>query len=245
MSEYQGTFKRYEKKYLVTQQQYNALAKAFAARMVPDRFAESTISNIYYDTPDFRLIRKSIEKPVYKEKLRLRSYGPAGPDDNTFLELKKKYKGIVYKRRICLPERDAMNYLNGTSPLPMQTQIAKELDWFLAFYRDLQPVVHLSYDRTAFYSIEDPDLRITFDRNICFRTDDLSLQSLPGGRFVIRPGESIMEIKAAGAMPLWLTALLTQANAKRTPFSKYGTAYQMLLEEENEPAFFTGGILSA
>ena len=138
-----------------------------------------------------------------------------------------------------------MNYLNGTSPLPEQNQIARELDWFLDFYGDLQPAVYLNYDRTAYYSNEDPDLRITFDRNICFRTDDLSLQSLPGGRFVIRPGESILEIKAAGAMPLWLTALLTQANAQRTSFSKYGTAYQMLLEEGNEHTIHTGGILSA
>ena len=138
-----------------------------------------------------------------------------------------------------------MNYLSGKSPLPEENQISKELDWFLDFYGNLQPAVYLDYDRTAYYSKDDPDLRITFDRNIHFRTDDLSLQSLPGGRFVIRPGESIMEIKADGAMPLWLTALLTQANAQRTPFSKYGTAYQMLLEKEPEQSFFTGGILSA
>lgn len=239
-----NVFARKELKYRLTASQDRFLREALAPYVRPDRYGESTICNIYYDTPDFRLIRKSIEKPIYKEKLRLRSYGPAGPDDNTFLELKKKYKGIVYKRRICLPERDAMNYLSGTSPLPEESQIAKELDWFLAFYGDLQPAVYLNYDRTAYYAKEDPDLRITFDRNICFRTDDLSLQSLPGGRFVIGPGESILEIKAAGAMPLWLTALLTQANAQRTPFSKYGTTYQMLLEEE-EHHLLTGGILSA
>lgn len=238
-------FARKELKYRLTAAQDYFLREALAPYVRPDQYGESTICNLYYDTPDFRLIRKSIEKPVYKEKLRLRSYGPAGPEDNTFLELKKKYDGIVYKRRVCLTEREAMDYLSGKAHLPMDTQIARELDWFLMFYGTLRPMVYLNYDRTAFYSNEDPDLRITFDRNICFRTDDLSLQSLPGGRFVIRPGESIMEIKAAGAMPLWLTALLTQANAKRTPFSKYGTAYQMLLEEENEPAFFTGGILSA
>lgn len=89
MSEYQGTFKRYEKKYLVTQQQYNALAKVFAARMVPDRFAESTISNIYYDTPDFRLIRRSLDRPAYKEKLRLRTYRTPGADTEAFVEIKK------------------------------------------------------------------------------------------------------------------------------------------------------------
>ena len=218
-----NVFARTELKYRLTAAQDRFLRETLAPYVEPDQYGESTICNIYYDTPDFRLIRKSIEKPVYKEKLRLRSYGPAGPDDNTFLELKKKYKGIVYKRRICLPEHD----------------------WFLDFYGNLQPAVYLNYDRTAFYSKEDPDLRITFDRNIHFRTDDLSLQSLPGGRFVIRPGESIMEIKADGAMPLWLTALLTQAGAKRTSFSKYGTAYQLLLTEGNKQSFFTGGTLSA
>ena len=120
MSEYQGTFKRYEKKYLVTQQQYNALAKVFAARMVPDRFAESTISNIYYDTPDFRLIRRSLDRPAYKEKLRLRSYGTPTPDGRVFVELKKKVGGIVYKRRIALPAARADAFLRGEVSVPGQ-----------------------------------------------------------------------------------------------------------------------------
>lgn len=237
-------FARKELKYRLTAAQDRFLREALAPYVVPDQYGESTICNIYFDSPDFRLIRKSIEKPVYKEKLRLRSYGPAGPEDRTYLELKKKYKGIVYKRRVCLKEKEAMAYLAGEAPLPMDTQIAKELDWFLDFYGDLQPAVYLNYDRQAFYSKDDPDLRITFDRNIHFRTEDLSLQSQPGGRFVIGPGECIMEIKAAGAMPLWLTALLTQANAQRDSFSKYGTAYGMLLNEE-QPTFLQGGTLSA
>lgn len=133
-----NVFARKELKYRLTASQDRFLREALAPYVTPDRYGESTICNIYYDTPDFRLIRKSIEKPVYKEKLRLRSYGPAGPDDATFLELKKKYKGIVYKRRISLSERDAMNYLNGTSPLPEKGQISRELDWFLAFYGDLR-----------------------------------------------------------------------------------------------------------
>lgn len=237
-------FARKELKYRLTAAQYRFLREALEPYVVPDEYGESTICNIYFDTPDYRLIRKSIEKPVYKEKLRLRSYGVAGPEDKTFLELKKKYKGIVYKRRICLTEQEAMDYLSGKTHLPVDTQIAKELDWFLMFYGTLQPAVYLNYDRQAFYAKDDHDLRITFDRNIHFRTEDMSLQSLPGGRFVIGPGECIMEIKAAGAMPLWLTALLTQANARKNSFSKYGTAYQMLLEEE-QPSYISGGILSA
>ena len=236
-------FARKELKYRLTASQDRFLREALAPYMVPDQYGESTICNIYFDTPDFRLIRKSIEKPVYKEKLRLRSYGPVGSDGTTFLELKKKYKGIVYKRRVSLSEQEAMDFLTGKSPLPMDTQIGKELNWFLQFYGNLQPAVYLNYDRTAFYSKEDPNLRITFDRNIHFRTEDLSLQSPPGGRFVIYPGESILEIKAAGAMPMWLTALLTQCDAKRNSFSKYGTAYQTLMED-GDP-YQTGGILSA
>ena len=130
MSEYQGTFKRYEKKYLVTQQQYNALAKAFAARMVPDRFAESTISNIYYDTPDFRLIRRSLDRPAYKEKLRLRTYRTPHADTEAFVEIKKKYDHIVYKRRVAMTYSEAQAYLDGGAE-PEQSQISREIDWFL------------------------------------------------------------------------------------------------------------------
>lgn len=238
-------FARVELKYRLNAAQDRFLRDALAPYTVEDEHGESTICNLYFDSPDFRLIRKSIEKPIYKEKLRLRSYGPAGPDDDTFLELKKKYKGIVYKRRLCLPEREAMAYLSGEAPLPMETQISREIDYFMDFYGDLQPAVYLNYDRTALYAKEDPGLRITFDRNIHFRTEDLSLSSAPGGRFVIRPGESILEIKAGGAMPLWLTGLLTEAGAKRTGFSKYGTAYEMILRDEIVPAYSNGGILSA
>ena len=146
MSEYQGTFKRYEKKYLVTQQQYNALAKVFAARMVPDRFAESTISNIYYDTPDFRLIRRSLDRPAYKEKLRLRTYRTPGADTEAFVEIKKKYDHIVYKRRIAMTYGEAQAYLDGGAA-PEQSQISREIDWFLHFYKGIQPAMCICYDR--------------------------------------------------------------------------------------------------
>lgn len=150
MSEYQGTFKRYEKKYLVTQQQYNALAKVFAARMVPDRFAESTISNIYYDTPDFRLIRRSLDRPAYKEKLRLRTYRTPGADTEAFVEIKKKYDHIVYKRRIAMTYSEAQAYLGGGAA-PEQSQISREIDWFLQFYQGIQPAMCICYDRLALF----------------------------------------------------------------------------------------------
>ena len=155
MSEYQGTFKRYEKKYLVTQQQYNALAKVFAARMVPDRFAESTISNIYYDTPDFRLIRRSLDRPAYKEKLRLRTYRTPHADTEAFVEIKKKYDHIVYKRRIAMTYGEAQAYLDGGTA-PEQSQISREIDWFLQFYQGIQPAMCICYDRLALFDKYQP-----------------------------------------------------------------------------------------
>ena len=84
-------FQRYEFKYLLTRGQQARLLSAAGARLRPDEYSHSSIRNLYLDTPDFRLIRRSLEKPVYKEKMRIRCYGPAHPDSPVFVELKKKY----------------------------------------------------------------------------------------------------------------------------------------------------------
>ena len=227
---YQSVFRRYEKKYLVTQEQYDRLTKVFAPRMERDRFSESTISNIYYDTPDFRLIRRSLEKPVYKEKLRLRSYGRADREHPVFMELKKKYRSIVYKRRLTLPYGRALDCLTGDCPWP-ETQIGREIGYAMDFYPDLEPRVFLSYERDSWYAPES-GLRITFDDAIRFRTADLTLDSDLWGTALLRPDQVLMELKAPGAIPLWMVRLLTEMGLYKTSFSKYGTAYQILLEQE-------------
>lgn len=223
------TFERRELKYRITDAQRAALEAAFGARMVPDKYGESTICNIYYDTADYRLIRASLEKPAYKEKLRLRSYGVAEPDGEVFLELKKKYKGIVYKRRISLNYDDAQEILENGERLPENSQIAKEINYFLDFYGDIFPAVYLCYDRTAYFGADDSDLRITFDRSIRWRTEDIDLKVEPYGEQILDRGYSLMEIKAAGSMPLWLAELLAQGGIKQTSFSKYGMAYMTML----------------
>ena len=136
-------FKRHELKYLVSAEQRELIESVFERYMIPDEHGESTICNIYYDTSDFRLIRRSLEKPVYKEKLRLRSYGTASGDRNVFLELKKKYKGIVYKRRISLNCDEAQDTLENGERLTESSQLAKEINYFLDFYEDIFPVDYL------------------------------------------------------------------------------------------------------
>jgi SPX domain protein involved in polyphosphate accumulation len=222
-------FERYELKYLITQEQKENLLKLFQTYMVPDQFEKTTIFNLYYDTPDFLLIRRSIEKPVYKEKLRLRSYGKTKPDTHVFLELKKKYQSIVYKRRVSLKEKDAMDYFRQCYELE-ESQISKEIDYFKSLYTNLAPRVFIAYDRLAYLGKEDSNFRITFDKNIVWREDDLSLSSDKQGHGMLPKDTLLMEIKVSKAIPLWLTHFLTENKMFKTSYSKYGNAYKQIMQ---------------
>lgn len=231
---YQATFKRYEMKYLLTKQQKQSVLHAMHPYMKLDRFGRTTIRNIYYDTDTFRLIRRSLEKPVYKEKLRVRSYQTAEPQDPVFVELKKKYRSVVYKRRLTLPEIQVRESFQNGLPLPADSQIAAEIEYFRCYYEGLHPTVFLSYEREAFYALDGGDFRVTFDENILYRTKDLLLGSGVYGTPLLSKDETLMEIKMAGGLPLWMTHELNRLRVFRTPFSKYGLAYQDLMGKSAE-----------
>ena len=184
---YQTTFKRYEIKYLLTQKQKEIILQAMEPYMKLDDYGRTTIRNIYFDTDTFRLIRRSLEKPTYKEKLRIRSYQRTASEDPVFVELKKKYKSVVYKRRLTLPEAQVISSFEQGLPLPVHSQIANEIEYFRSYYDDLHPTVFLSYEREAFYSLDGGDFRVTFDENILYRQQDLSLNSDIYGIPVIDP----------------------------------------------------------
>ncbi len=232
MTGYQDTFMRIEKKYLLDSRQYAALSHALDARMTRDQFGLHTICNVYFDTPDYALIRRSLDKPLYKEKLRLRSYGVPARGDTVFLEIKKKFKGVVYKRRIgvTLDEADQFAAQRGFAPAfiarqqGVARQIACELNWFEQAHR-VQPMAFIAYDREALYAPETPGLRITFDRDIRWRGDALRLDAPPRGRLLLPGGTTLMEIKIPGALPLWLSHELTRLGIYPTSFSKYGECF--------------------
>lgn len=232
MNDIKNIFKRYEIKYRISESQRARIEQAMKEYMVPDEFGESTICNIYFDTPDSRIIRRSLEGPVYKEKLRLRSYGTAKPGDMIFCELKKKYKDVVYKRRLILPDKDAEEYMKAGRFDISNSQIGREIERFGIFYEKLSPAMYISYDRSAFFSPEDPNLRITFDRNILWRDTDLTLTSPPYGLPLTEYGTSLMEIKTSLAIPLWLSHLLAENDIFKTSFSKYGSAYVTSMEQD-------------
>ncbi len=228
--EYQGVFERYEKKYLLTEETYRQVAKQLRGHMQPDRYGPSTICNVYFDTPDYRIIRRSLEKPVYKEKLRLRSYGVPQAGSCVYVELKKKYKGVVYKRRTGMTLRQAEDYLYRGGALPCPSQIGREIDWFLSFYRQVLPAMYLSYRRAAFCGREDSGLRVTFDADITWRQTALFLGRGSWGNLLLPVGTRLMEIKAPSAMPVWLARVLDAARVYPVSFSKYGAAYEQAMQ---------------
>ncbi len=222
----QTVFKRYELKYLMTREQRDLLLKVMKGHMELDKYGHTTIRNIYFDTDNYRLARHSIEGPPYKEKLRVRSYSHVSGSDNVFLELKKKYKSVVYKRRLVLPLDATMDAIAAHHPLPVKSQIADEINYFCSYYKTLRPAVFLSYEREAFYSTDGSDFRVTFDENILYRDDDVSLTGAVYGAPLIAKNQVLMEIKTPGGIPMWMTDFLTKQKIYKTSFSKYGAAYK-------------------
>lgn len=230
----QWSFQRIEEKYLLSLEQYDRLRNVLQYLIEPDDYPSSTICNIYYDTQDYSLIRKSMEKPVYKEKFRLRSYGVPRENSPVFMEIKKKFNGIVYKRRVQTDECSATKYLaGGELPEVNDQQILNEIEWFRHNYK-IMPRVFLAYDRLAFKAVSDPELRITFDRNIRYRTTDLDLTKGDYGAPLLFNNEVLMEIKIPGAAPVWLSSVLSELEIFPVSFSKYGMSYKQLMEQEDE-----------
>ena len=227
MCEIQSCFKRYEKKYLLTPEQYRAVRFGMAQYMKPDEHPRYSISNIYYDTENYDLIRASLEKPVYKEKLRMRSYGVPGSRDSVFVEIKKKYDEVVYKRRVTMELQNALPYLRGARRGD-GSQISREIDWFLRNYRP-EPKVFIAYDREAFAAADGGELRITFDTALRARSNDLDLRLGDHGVPLLGDGRVLMEIKIPGASPLWLARLLSENGVFPASFSKYGAYYKQFV----------------
>ena len=225
----QTVFKRFELKYLLNAEQKERVLQAMEPYMTLDGYGRTTIRNIYFDTDNYRLVRHSIEKPVYKEKLRIRSYRQAEEDSTVFVELKKKYRKVVYKRRGSLPEKEAMEWVSGRNRCRGDSQIAGEVDYFLKYYQQLYPTVFLSYEREAYYSNDGSDFRVTFDDTVLCRQEDISLESEVYGTPLLPEGKVLMEIKCSGGIPLWMTYVLSEEHIYRTSFSKYGTAYKTMI----------------
>ncbi|MCR5040490.1 MAG: polyphosphate polymerase domain-containing protein [Clostridia bacterium] len=219
-----AVMKRYELKYMLTARQAEYFRSGLRGRMELDSYGMTSIASLYYDTPNFRLIRNSLESPPFKEKIRLRSYGPATDESPVFLELKRKAYGIVYKRRVQSTIPRVEKFFAGEGDVCAPGQINAEITAFRDFYGTLAPSCLIICDRTAYFE-PGGDLRLTVDYNPRYRVDRLDLKSGMDGLGLLDEGTAILEIKVQEAMPLWLCSLLSEGGIYKTSFSKYGAAY--------------------
>lgn len=223
-------FKRVEKKYRIDESKKNMLLALIIDNLIPDPHGKSTICSVYLDTPDRLLIRNSIDARTYKEKLRIRSYSTPKPKTDVFLEIKKKYKGVVHKRRVKMPLEKALEYVS-TGKTEIDNQIMREIDYAMHFYRHPAPSMLIAYERDAYFGKDDEGLRLTFDRNIRFREENADLTDGSYGEKILPEGEYVLEIKTNGGMPLWLSSALDKLKIYPVSFSKYANAHLISLRK--------------
>lgn len=224
-----NVFRRKEKKYALSMTQYAKLRESLSPYLSEDIHGLHTIISLYFDTDDYEMIRRSMEKPKYKEKFRLRSYGVPTEKSSVFLEIKKKVCGVVYKRRLASTYQESMQFLAKSDSLPAGTttdkQILQEIEWLFA-RKQLTPKVMIAYDRIALFYAADEDFRITFDFNIRYRLEDLDITHGDYGELLAPEIEVLMEVKAIGAYPIWFSHLLSEQGIFQASFSKYAQVYQ-------------------
>jgi len=229
------TFSRFDRKYLLDAEQYRALLPAIGAFMERDKYDNYPVNSVYFDTPDFALVRASIEEPALKEKLRLRCYGTASADTKVFVELKKKINLRTYKRRISLPWSALEGFpqagvnRSGRPQSAAETEILAEIAEFLQRY-SVEPKVFIHYEREAFSGkAGGPELRLTFDKNIKFRAGSLRLDGSEDGDALLPPGMLILEVKTPDAVPEWLDRELESLGLSPVSFSKYENACRHII----------------
>lgn len=216
---------RCEQKYFITNEQYNYLIKKIGKKLEKDKYFKERIYNVYFDNDNMDLINRSMDKPMYKEKIRLRSYLVPKNDEIVFLEIKKKYKDTSNKRRIEISYNDALNYIYK-GIIPINSQIMNEIDYCFKKY-NLKPVINITYDRLAYYLKEDENVRLTFDNNVKYDMNDKLLNDIRSDDKLFNEGY-IMEIKTFNGLPRWLIDALDELNIYPTSYSKIGKIYSKL-----------------
>lgn len=231
MANIQSVFEREETKYVITRSQYHDLVKALGDHIEPDIYFKNTNCSVYYDTPEFELVSRSLDKPLYKQKIRVRSYGV--PKDDTspvFLEIKKKFKGVGNKRRLALRLKDFYGFLQHGELYGDSPQIEREVKQCFDFY-NLSPSMYVAYERYSYCGVKDSDFRLTFDLDLRSRIHDLRLEAGSHGDLFFPDQKVIMEAKGLGAFPLWFVRELSAMQIRPSSFQKYGYSFQRRFSE--------------
>lgn len=224
-------FQRIEKKYILSPQKYELISERILPCLIPDEYGKSTVNSLYLDTPDFLIARTADEAVNYKEKLRVRSYGITFADSKVFFEIKKKCDGVTYKRRVSMTYAEAEEYIRCRIP-PYDTQIMREIDYTMFRWHFPRPSVLVSCEREAYFFSESRAMRITFDTNVRYRSEDKDLTQGSHGRLLLPDDTILMEFKTDSAMPLMLSRALDEYGIFPTSFSKYCAACRDIIRRK-------------
>ena len=222
---------RMEQKYFVSFDKYNKLMKLINNKLVKDKYFSERIYNIYFDNDEYEFMTKSLDKPLYKEKVRLRSYETKDKNSNVFLEIKKKFQGHGNKRRVVINYNEAKDYIDNKIIPNTNKQIMGELDYTFK-KNNLKPKISLTYDRLSYAFKEDESYRVTFDTNIRYSNKKVDLVDLDDEYCLFNDGY-IMEVKTLKGYPSWFIKALNELKLYPVSYSKVGEAYKEL-KERNE-----------
>lgn len=226
----QKQFRRKESKYIVDKAVFAQLETELKTYMVADEYANSTITNIYFDNEQFEMIQDAIDKKYGREKVRMRVYD-AQPSKNSqaFLEIKKKENKIGFKYRLTSTPLAVMEYVEkGLADQTMADEkVMSELATLKKRYGSIKPKMYIYYDRVSFKGKEDQKVRVTVDQNLLYRADHIDVERGRFGKALLDPDKVILEIKVAEEQPTWLVDLLEKYQIQKQSFSKYGNAYRL------------------
>lgn len=225
-------FNRFELKYLLTIKHAETFKKALRAYLFPDEHGNGEgrypLTNLYYDSPDFRCYWEKVDGIKFRRKLRIRRYVADEALTGVtpvFVEIKQRLDRVTQKRRIILPYRDAMSLCNDRQYpetfAPDDKTVLDEIYAYLWQY-NLHPVSIVNYERQAFIGTDyDLGLRVTFDTSLQYQTHSLLLHEEPSTLPMLPADRVVMEIKVNERIPYWLTEMIAAHNLKLIRISKY------------------------
>jgi hypothetical protein len=224
---------RYECKYLVLEAWVPEIRRIIGPFVRPDRFAPQAggmyrISSLYLDSPDLQLLRMAREGWSERMKLRARTYSER-QEDPVFLEVKRRFNGVVHKTRARLARAEVRAPLRSHAWGAPARSGPSELRQFvhLAQHFAVRPVRHVRYLREAYESRGGEPVRVTFDRALEQAEGRDGELSPDGSRWRPLGLEGVvLELKFTGGFPLWMGALVARFELERRSISKYSLAME-------------------
>jgi len=228
---------RFELKYLISDAKAAAIEGYIRPFLEYDRYSKLQrggmypIVSLYCDSPDMQLCRETLYGLKNRFKLRIRSYTDE-PEYPRFFEIKRRINRVIMKSRARVMDEDIAPLLAGRQ-LPQRGYTTDEaaLNQFQLYTASINagPRVLIRYMRQAFENTSENRVRVTFDRQLCYKVTDDPQVRLGGSdwqRNALTEGHVILEIKFTGTFPAWLSRMAAIFELDARSVSKFATSIE-------------------